>query len=294
MKEKKEMTNWPDHKSGAFFFCFDVDADTIWNNKIAAYSNGENFIRSRSVGLYGILRGVDEILGLLDRYQIKASFFVPAVIVKNYPDKIKKIVGKGHEIAHHGYYHESDYGKTAEEQLKLLADSQEVFQQVLGKAACGFRMTGSLLPETAEIFFQRDDVLYVSQQNGDPDIHFVKAGGKDTRVISIPCKIEIDDYVQSVFNLFPPVPKGLDRIAPYQDILQNFKLMADATEKYHQAIASAFHPQISGCQGRLTVLEALMRYVTQDTNLWTGRCCDLAEWCRQQKEGEQQNEMERR
>lgn len=286
MKEKKVMTNWPDHKSGAFLFCFDVDVDTIWNNKIVAYPNGENFIRSRSVGLYGILRGVDEILGLLDRYQIKASFFVPAIIVKNYPDTIKKIVEKGHEVAHHGYYHESDYGKTVEKQLELLEDSQKIFRQILGKPAVGFRMTGGLLPQTAEIFFGRNDVLYISQQNGDPDVHFVTVGDKETEVISIPCKIEIDDYIQSVFNIFPPVPKGLDRIAPYQEILQNFKLIADATEKYHQAISAAFHPQISGCQGRLTVLEELMQYVTQDTDLWIGRCCDLAEWCRQQKKGE--------
>lgn len=281
------MAERQEHKSGAFLFCFDVDADTIWNNKIVAYPGGENFIRSRSVGLYGILRGVDEILGLLDQYGLKASFFVPAVIAKNYPEKIREIAERGHEVAHHGYYHESDYGTTKEEQLRLLEDSQEIFCKVVGKPAVGFRMTGNLLPETKEAFFNREDVLYISQQNGDPDVHFVTVGGKKTRVVSIPCKIEIDDYIQSVFNLFPAVPKGLDRIAPYGDVVQNFRLIADAAAKYHQAVATAFHPQISGCQGRLTVLEELMQYVTERDDLWSGRCCDLAEWYRKREDGQE-------
>lgn len=284
------MEEWPKHKSGAFLFCFDVDTDTIWKNKIVAYPGGERFIRSRSVGLYGVLRGVDEILSLLDQYGVKASFFVPAVIAKTYPEKIREIADRGHEIAHHGYYHESDYGSTKEAQLKLLEDSQEVFRTVVGKPAVGFRMTGNLLPETREAFFNREDVLYVSQQNGDPDVHFLQVGGKPTRVVSIPCKIEIDDYIQSVFNLFPPVPTGLDRIAAYQDVIQNFRLMADAAAVYHQAVATAFHPQISGCQGRLTILEELMRYVTERDDLWTGRCQDLAKWYRENGREAKENE----
>lgn len=277
------MEKWQEHKAGAFLFCFDVDVDTIWNQKIVPYPGGENFIRSRSVGLYGILRGVDEILSLLDRYGVKASFFVPAVIAENYPDKIREIAERGHEVAHHGYYHEEDYGATKEEQLRLIEDSQEIFRKVVGKPAAGFRLTGKLLPETQEALFNREDVLYISQQNGDPDVHFVQAKGKETRVVSIPCKIEIDDYIQSVYNLFPPVPKGLDRIAAYEDIAQNFRLMADAAAKYHQAVATAFHPQISGCQGRLTVLEDLISYVTWRGDLWTGRCCDLAKRYREQE-----------
>ena len=45
------------------------------------------------------------ILDTLDRYGIKATFFLCGVWVKAYPDMVKEIAARGHEIAAHGYKH---------------------------------------------------------------------------------------------------------------------------------------------------------------------------------------------
>lgn len=102
---------WPEGKKCAVMFTFDVDGDTTWENGNRGLPNGEKYIKSLSVGQYGPKRCVDRILDMLDRYGVKATFFVPGLTAERYPDVIMRIAEAGHEIGHHGYAHERFAGK---------------------------------------------------------------------------------------------------------------------------------------------------------------------------------------
>jgi peptidoglycan/xylan/chitin deacetylase (PgdA/CDA1 family) len=52
--------------------------------------------------------GTISILDLLDKHNVKATFFCTVTFAENIPDLIKRIVDTGHELASHGYYH-SDF-----------------------------------------------------------------------------------------------------------------------------------------------------------------------------------------
>ena len=45
------------------------------------------------------------ILDILDRYGVKATFFMIGVNVENYPEVAKDVVARGHEIGNHTYSH---------------------------------------------------------------------------------------------------------------------------------------------------------------------------------------------
>ena len=47
----------------------------------------------------------DEILDILDRYHVKATFFVVGKHVKEHPELVKREYDEGHYIANHGYNH---------------------------------------------------------------------------------------------------------------------------------------------------------------------------------------------
>lgn len=49
------------------------------------------------------------LLGLLDKYNIKATFFVLGMLAEKYPELIEDIYHRGHEIASHAYSHRSLY-----------------------------------------------------------------------------------------------------------------------------------------------------------------------------------------
>lgn len=47
----------------------------------------------------------EEILKILDQYQVKATFFMIGQNVKNYPDVANEVIKAGHEIGNHTYSH---------------------------------------------------------------------------------------------------------------------------------------------------------------------------------------------
>src|SRR4030043_427503 len=49
-------------------------------------------------------KNVDDLLVFLDKYNIKATFFTIGWIAEKYPDVIRKVAEKGHEIANAGYW----------------------------------------------------------------------------------------------------------------------------------------------------------------------------------------------
>ena len=52
--------------------------------------------------------GINIILDLLDKYDIRATFFVPSCVALDYSDSIKEIVSRSHEIGCHGMEHNPD------------------------------------------------------------------------------------------------------------------------------------------------------------------------------------------
>lgn len=48
----------------------------------------------------------EQILDILDKHQVKATFYVLGVNVKTYPYIINKIINKGHELGNHSMYHD--------------------------------------------------------------------------------------------------------------------------------------------------------------------------------------------
>lgn len=62
---------------------------------------------------------LDDILEVLDEYDVKCTFFVGGQWVEKEPEMLKKIYGSGHEIANHGYFHKDqeylDYSQNYDE-----------------------------------------------------------------------------------------------------------------------------------------------------------------------------------
>lgn len=271
---------WPEGKRCAFMLCFDLDGSTIWYNKLRAIPGGMEFLKGPSVGQYGPNCGADRILRILEKYGLKCTFFVPGEVARRNPDVVRRITAAGHEIAHHGLYHEDSYGDTAEAQMKIIDECQKILQDVAGKTAAGFRCTGSLLPETQKILYGRPDTLYSMFNNGEEFPRFISTGGRETNVVHLPCR-QIDDYIQLTYNFYPPIPTGLPRVAPYEDVLCNFIDEADATRRYGGAVATAFHPQVSGGPGASKILEKFIQYLLGCDDVWLAQCCEVAGWWRE-------------
>ena len=96
---------WKNGAKAAFALGFDLDGRTIWRNKAHKLPGGQNFIKGVSIGDFGVKVGTARVLDILDEYDMKATWFIPAEIVEEHPKTVQIILARGHEIAHHGYDH---------------------------------------------------------------------------------------------------------------------------------------------------------------------------------------------
>lgn len=86
--------------------------------------------------------GLDIILDLCAKYEIKATFFCLGWIAEKYPDQIKKIQNAGHEIGTHGYAHQLVYEQTEDEFRQDLEKSISLLKSITGTEINAYRAPG--------------------------------------------------------------------------------------------------------------------------------------------------------
>jgi len=86
-----------------------------------------------------VVQNTELILELFSKYKIKATFFVVGYIAEKFPELIKKIFEKGHEIASHSYCHH-DLRKISKEVFEDdLKKSIHILEKITGEKVLGFR-----------------------------------------------------------------------------------------------------------------------------------------------------------
>jgi peptidoglycan/xylan/chitin deacetylase (PgdA/CDA1 family) len=100
--------------------------------------------------------GTEVILAMLQKQQVKATFFCTATFALARPQLIKRMIADGHEVASHGYYH-------SEFEPAHLLSSKLVLEGITGQPVTGYRMARMMPVDEAEI--HKAGYLYNSSVN---------------------------------------------------------------------------------------------------------------------------------
>jgi polysaccharide deacetylase family protein (PEP-CTERM system associated) len=93
------------------------------------------------------------VLDLLDRQDVRATFFIVGEVAEEYPELIATIREAGHEIASHGHTHTPLFGLTPEEFEEELTTSRGAIRRASGVKPVGFRAPNfSITPQTEWAF----------------------------------------------------------------------------------------------------------------------------------------------
>ena len=104
-----------------------------------------------SQGAYGPRVAVPLILEILERHGVTATFFVPGRLAERYPGRVRDIVARGHEVAHHGYRHVAPNGMSEADELDELRRGRHVLEG-LGATVIGYRAPDwKVSPRTVEL-----------------------------------------------------------------------------------------------------------------------------------------------
>jgi len=256
---------WPAGARVAVALTFDIDNETWWRDNPLPVPLSE--------GEYGALEAVPRILALLDRHDVPATFFVPAMSAILHPDMIPEIVRrKRHEIGVHGWVHEepSTLGDQAVEE-RLLAKSVAYLTQVAGKRPTGFRAPSwDFSPYTLEAI-RKAGFVYDSSMMAMDEPYELLSHGKPTGVLELP-----PDWIGDDYPYYEPSATGS---LPSPDaVYAIYKAEFDGAYSEGTLFILSMHPQVTGRRSRITVLERLIPYMKSRPGVWIATLGDIAHY----------------
>lgn len=83
--------------------------------------------------------GMSKILRILDRYEVRATFFFLGWIADRYPEAVSEVAQKGHEIAIHSYEHRLIYTQSPEEFEADLVRALQAVRKAYDGPILGYR-----------------------------------------------------------------------------------------------------------------------------------------------------------
>jgi len=89
-----------------------------------------------------VVSNTEKILAILDRHNVKGTFFVQGRVAETFPKLLQKLVAEGHEIQSHGYSHRP-VNKMDKKELKL---ELELARKTVADA-CGVQVTAFRAPD---------------------------------------------------------------------------------------------------------------------------------------------------
>jgi peptidoglycan-N-acetylglucosamine deacetylase len=261
---------WPNGARCAVALSFDSDHDT---NELR---DGGKSIGRMSWGQYGNRVGVPRILDLLNRYAVKATFYVPAVAARLYPEEQRRVVAEGHEIGIHGWIHELNSVLPYEAERDLMMRSTDTLEKIIGKRPVGMRTPSwDFSPNTLRIEAELG-LLYDSSLMADEDCYELLLDGTPTGIVELPVEWVRDDAVYFMMHRF----QGLRPYTPPTDVFDVFKREFDAAYEAGGIFQLTCHPHIIGYRSRIWIIEELIRHIKSRPGVWFGTHADVASWAK--------------
>jgi len=134
----------------------------------------------------------NEVLDILDRYGIKATFFVVGKEVKAHPDMLMAIYQRGHDIGNHSYSHISAKKLTLAEIAAELKKTNAIIKQITGLSTKYFRAPGG---------WYNIQVLQEVHRQGLKEIDWsINSSDYTTIVDEFKVEMDYDDLAQKVYD----------------------------------------------------------------------------------------------
>ena len=86
-----------------------------------------------------VVQSTQRVLALLDEAGCKATFFTLGWVAENYPELIREIAGRGHEVACHSDKHRRIFEMTAADFREDTRVAKDRLEQIIGSKIIGYR-----------------------------------------------------------------------------------------------------------------------------------------------------------
>lgn len=256
-------TSWRGNAASIALLTFSVDGETP---VLAAGRRYAANAMAMSHQAYDTRKGLPRLLGILDEFSIKATFFVPGLIAERYPATVTAIVEHGHEVAHHSYSHRTPTTLTRAQEHEEFERGMEALDS-LGIQPAGYRSPmWSPTWDSAELATEFGLKYDTSLMDDDtPYVIETKRGP----LVELPPHWSLDDWEQYAYL---PEPYLGNVIEPPQKALELWTAELDGMREWGGLFQLTSHSFLSGRPGRARNLRQLITTILErgDVEFRTG------------------------
>ncbi|KAI1325986.1 family 4 carbohydrate esterase [Xylariaceae sp. FL0255] len=263
--------------------CYGVDIDAVagW---LGSYG-GEDSTSDISRGLWAGEIGTVRLLKLFEKYNIKASWFIPGHSLETFPEQCAMVRDAGHEIGLHGYSHENPADMTFEQQRDVLHKTWKLLTDFCG----GKPPKGSVAPwwetseEGTELLLSYGIEYDHSMSHHDCQAYWLRTGdswtkidysktakewmkplvrGKETGLVEIPGSWYIDDLPPMMFMKNSANSHGWVNPRDVEDIWKDhFDYFYREYDEF--IFPMTIHPDVSGRPHVLLMHERIIEHINK-------------------------------
>ena len=254
---------WPNNAKTAVTFAFDVNGTGAW---AATLDIPEN---RKAESEYGQYEGVPRILAMMKKYDIPATFYVPAVTVIFYPQTLKGIVDNNprNDVALHGWMHENHILVSEPEARRLLKQASDYLTKETGKRPVGINFPGARPGKASMRLAKELGLLYDGSMMGGDDAYEINLDGKPSGLVEIPIKWILNDTMYFGQRGALPSPEAM------------FKVWTDEFDvAYEEGSLANFtmHPTNGGHRSVMPHLERFIQHIKSKGNVWIASRAEVA------------------
>lgn len=246
---------------------FDFDAICLWLGSFGAET--PSMCSRGEFAVPGLMR----VLNLLDKHDVKSTFFVPGHSAHLYPTYVQEIVDKGHEIGHHGWSHRNPTKLSYEEERRDFELGFEAIDYACGVVPTGCRTAAwDFSPNTLDLMIDFNLDYSSTFMASDFYPYYLRSGdefpknepfvfGELVDVVELPPSWGLDD--------FPPLEyvwgmnQGPNTPSQVRELWQGeFDYMVENCPGGIYVLTC--HPQFIGRGSRLKMMDDLIDHMKRD------------------------------
>lgn len=255
---------WPaGHRAAAVLSVdFDGPSPHLWSVR----QGGRESLAELEQRRFGPRQGIWRVLAMLDRLQLRASFYVPGAIAAAHPAAVKAIVTAGHEVGLHGYLHERPDQLDAAGLRDSLDRSADSLVAAGASPPFGYRAPSWEMTETAWRIIRDAGVRYDSSLMGYDHPYWL-AG-----MVEVPVQWTLDD---AVFYRYTPASTRAP--VPPSVVVDDWRNELGFAATGASLAMITIHPWLSGRAGRIGLLERMLADTGRDPDLWWTTAAQVAD-----------------
>jgi peptidoglycan/xylan/chitin deacetylase (PgdA/CDA1 family) len=267
--------HWPDGRR----CCFSITVD------LSVASGPEGITEAdltNPKAQFGLREGLDRVRYALDRFGLKATFAVPALMAQIQSRELRELTQQGHEIAAEGFRHEDVFRLTREDEAARIALTTSVLTDITGRRPEGWFSLprqgdpfagGTISPHTMDLLIDAGYGYFGNGLADDVPHHWVTDAAAGRSILTMPYYYHYDDQF---FLLFPSKGTGLEHA---DSLFRNWRAEFDAQYRRGRHFHMTLHPYAVGFGHRVRLLETFLQYARGSAGVWNVTASEvIAHW----------------